>query len=103
MEGLQICPSSEEITSVENVSWNTDNEWNEVNCTEELKGKYQKFCPNTWNGKVKRWGCNDMGGMNLCEGMTIKGEKCMMSSIKMVMDEKNDSRSWMRWMTLGHG
>ena len=37
-----------------------------------------------------------MDGMTLRGGMTMKGEKCMMSSIKMEMDEKNDSRSWMR-------
>ena len=40
MEGLQICPSLVEIMSVENVSKNTNNEWNEVNYTEELKEKY---------------------------------------------------------------
>ena len=37
MKGLQICPSSVEITSVENVSRNMNNEWNEVNYTKELK------------------------------------------------------------------
>ena len=46
MEGLQICPSSIDITSVGNVSGNTNNEWNEVNCTEELK-KDHRFCPST--------------------------------------------------------
>ena len=39
MEGLQICPSSVQITSVENVSKNMNNEWNEVNYIEELKEK----------------------------------------------------------------
>ena len=39
MEGLQICPFSVEITSVRNVSKNTNNEQNEVNYTEELKEK----------------------------------------------------------------
>ena len=39
MEGLQICPSSVEITSVENVSKSTNNERNEVNYTEETKRK----------------------------------------------------------------
>ena len=39
MEGLQICPSSVEITSVGNVSKNTNNEWNEVNNTEKNKRK----------------------------------------------------------------
>ena len=39
MDGLQICPSSVEITSVGNVSKNTNNEWNEMNYTEELKEK----------------------------------------------------------------
>ena len=39
IEGLQICPSSVEITSVGNVSKNTNNEWNEVNYTEDLKEK----------------------------------------------------------------
>ena len=48
MEGLQICPSSVEITSVGNVSKNTNNEWNEVNYTEELKENDQKFCPSRW-------------------------------------------------------
>ena len=47
MEGLQICPSSVEITSVGNVSKNTNNEWNEVNYTEELKKKDQRFCHRT--------------------------------------------------------
>ena len=47
MEGLQICPSSVEITSVANVSKNTNNEWNEVNYTEELKEKDQRFCLST--------------------------------------------------------
>ena len=47
MEGLQICPSLVEIMSVENVSKNTNNEWNEVNYIEELKEKDQRFCPNT--------------------------------------------------------
>ena len=28
--------------------------------------------------------------------MTMKGEKYMMSSIKMEMGEKSDSKSWMR-------
>ena len=37
MEGLQICPYSVEITSVRNMSRNMSNEWNEVNCIEELK------------------------------------------------------------------
>ena len=37
MEGLQICPSLVEITSIRNVSKNTNNEWNEVNYIEELK------------------------------------------------------------------
>ena len=37
MEGLQICPFSVEIMSVENMSGNTSNEWNETNYTEELK------------------------------------------------------------------
>ena len=45
IEGLQICPSSVEIMSVRNVSRNMSNEWNEVNCTEELR-KDQKFCLN---------------------------------------------------------
>ena len=39
MEGLQICPSSVEITSVGNVIKNTNSDWNEVNYTEELKEK----------------------------------------------------------------
>ena len=39
MEGLQICPSSVEIMSVGNMSKNTNNEWNEVKYTEELKEK----------------------------------------------------------------
>ena len=39
IEGLQICPSSVKITSVGNVSKNMNNEWNEVNYTEELKEK----------------------------------------------------------------
>ena len=43
MEGLQICPSSVEITSVGNVTKNTNNEWNEVNYTEKLKENDQKF------------------------------------------------------------
>ena len=47
MEGLQICPSLVEITSVANVSKYTNNEWNEANYTEELKEKDQKFCPST--------------------------------------------------------
>ena len=47
MEGLQICPSSVKITSVGNVSKNTNNEWNEVNYVEELKEKDYKFCPST--------------------------------------------------------
>ena len=48
IEGLQICPSSVKITSVGNVSKNMNNEWNEVNYTEELKEKNQRFCPSTW-------------------------------------------------------
>ena len=47
MEGLQICPSSVEIKIVENVSKNTNNEWNEVNYTGELKEKDQRFCLST--------------------------------------------------------
>ena len=47
IEGLQICPSSVEITSVGNVSKNMNNEWNEVNYTEELKEKDLRFCPST--------------------------------------------------------
>ena len=47
MKGLQICPSSVEITSVGNVSKNTNNEWNEVNYTEKLKEKDQRFCSTT--------------------------------------------------------
>ena len=39
MEGLEICHSSVKITSVGNVSKNTNNEWNEVNYTKELKEK----------------------------------------------------------------
>ena len=39
IEGLQICPSSVEITSVGNVSKSTNNERNEVNYTEETKRK----------------------------------------------------------------
>ena len=37
MEGLQICSSSVGIMSVGNVSKNMNNEWNEVNYTEELE------------------------------------------------------------------
>ena len=37
-----------------------------------------------------------MDEMTLRGWMIMKGEKCMMGSIKMEMDEKNDSRSWMR-------
>ena len=55
MEGLQIYPSSVEITSIENVSWNMNNERNEVYCIETLK-KYQEFYPCTWRGKVKNVG-----------------------------------------------
>ena len=44
MSGLQICPSSVEITSVGNESKNTNNERNEVNYTKKLK-KDPKFCP----------------------------------------------------------
>ena len=47
MEGLQICPSLVEIMSFGNVSKNTNNEWNEVNCTEELNEIDQRFCPST--------------------------------------------------------
>ena len=47
IEGLQICPSSVEITSVGNVSKNTNNERNEMNYTEELKEKDLRFCPST--------------------------------------------------------
>ena len=43
MEGLQICPSSIEITSVVNMSKNMNNEWNEVNYTKELKEKNKDF------------------------------------------------------------
>ena len=39
MEGLQICPSSIEITSVANARKSTNNEWNEVKYIEELKEK----------------------------------------------------------------
>ena len=37
MEGLQICPSLVEITSVGNVSKITNNEWNKVKYIKELK------------------------------------------------------------------
>ena len=37
MEGPQICPSLVEITSIGNVSKNTNNEWNEVTYIEEIK------------------------------------------------------------------
>ena len=47
MEGLQICSSTVEITSVRNVSKNMNNERNEVNYTEELKVKDQRFYPST--------------------------------------------------------
>ena len=47
MKVLQICPSSAKITSVGNVSKNTNNEQNEVNYTKELKEKDQRFCPST--------------------------------------------------------
>ena len=47
MKGLQICSSSVEITSIGNVSKNTNNERNEVNYTENLKEKDQRFCPST--------------------------------------------------------
>ena len=47
MEGLKICPSSVEITSVGNVSKNTNNEQNKVNYAEELEEKDQRFCPST--------------------------------------------------------
>ena len=47
MEGLQICPFSVEIKIAENVSKNTNNEWNEVNYTEELKENDQRFHPTT--------------------------------------------------------
>ena len=47
IEGLQICPSLVEITSVGNVSKSTNNERNEVNYTEELKEKDLRFCPIT--------------------------------------------------------
>ena len=46
MESLQRCPSSIEITSVGNVSKNTNNERNKLNYTEELK-KELRFCPST--------------------------------------------------------
>ena len=49
MEGLQICPSLVEITSVGNVSKNMNNEWNEVNYTEELKEKDQRNGPKSLN------------------------------------------------------
>ena len=47
IEGLQICPSSVEITSVGNVSKSMNNERNEANYTEELKEKDLRFCPST--------------------------------------------------------
>ena len=47
MEGPQICPSLVEITSIGNVSKNTNNKWNKVNYTEELKEKDQRFCSST--------------------------------------------------------
>ena len=43
IEGLQICPSSVEITSVGNVSESMNNEQNEVNYTEELKRRTWDF------------------------------------------------------------
>ena len=43
-----------------------------------------------------------MDGTTLCGGMTMKGEKCMISSTKMESDERNDSGSWMSRTTLGH-
>ena len=46
MEGLQIYPSSVEITSVGNMSRNKNNEHKEVNYTKKLK-KDQRFCPST--------------------------------------------------------
>ena len=47
MKGLQIWSFSVEITNVGNVSKNTNNEQNEVNYTENLKEKDQRFCPST--------------------------------------------------------
>ena len=47
IEGLEICPSSVEITSIGNVSKSTNNERNEMNYTEELKEKDLRFCPST--------------------------------------------------------
>ena len=47
IEGLQICASSVEITSVGNVSKSTNDEQNEVNYVEELKEKDLRFCPST--------------------------------------------------------
>ena len=66
MEGLQICPYSVEIASVRNMSRNMRNEWNEVNCSEELK-MTKNFILTHDKGKLGARGCNNKDRTTLWE------------------------------------
>ena len=88
MEGLQICLYLVEITSVRNMS----NEWNEVNCIEELK-KTKIFILTHDKGKLRAQGRNNKDGTTLWEKITMKGEKYVMSSTRIERGGKNSSKS----------
>ena len=88
MEGVQICLYLVEITSVRNMS----NEWNEVNCIEELK-KTKIFILTHDKGKLRAQGRNNKDGTTLWEKITMKGEKYVMSSTRIERGGKNSSKS----------
>ena len=71
MEGLQICPSSVEITRVGNVSRNTNNEWN------EQKKNTRDFVLAHDKGKLGTQGRNDKDETTLCGGNDNEGKKGM--------------------------
>ena len=92
IEGLQICLYLVEITSIRNMSRNTSNEWNEVNCIEELK-RTRNFVLTHDESKLRARGRNNKDGTTLWEKMTMKGEKYVMSSTMIERGGKNSSKS----------
>ena len=54
-----------------------------MNYAEELKKNTRNFVLTHEKVRSKKWGHNDMNETTLCGGVTMKGEKCMMSSTKM--------------------
>ena len=94
MEGLQICPSSVEITSVGNMSRNKNNEHKEVNYTKKTKEGSKILSQHMTRVSSEHGFAMTRMGQIYLGGMTVKKEMYVMSWTKM---------EGVTIMTQGHG